>query len=84
MAELRKINYEQISVKCQEKGRDFIPSNWYVPARKVWQIVAWCLFKIRTGATIRNDADCDRMIHRFWEYIEEYAIAYGRENEDED
>lgn len=84
MAELRKIDYEQISIKCKDESRDYIPSNWYVPARKVWQIVAWCLIKIKTGATIRNNADCDDMIHHFWKYIEEYAIAFGKENEDED
>ena len=80
--ELRKIDYEQISIKCKEKDKDFIPTNWYIPARKVWQIVAWCLIKLRTGATIRNDADCDHMIHHFWEYIEENAIAFGSETDE--
>ena len=84
MAEIRKIDYKKIAVRCEEKGKDFIPTNWYVPARKVWQIVAWCLIKIRTGATIRSDSDCDKMIHHFWEYVEEYAITFGEEKEDEE
>lgn len=84
MAEIRKINYEAISVRCTTEGKDFIPNNWYVPARKAWEIFAWAILKIREGAVIRNDDDVDSFIHKYWEYIEEHAFAYGRENEDED
>jgi hypothetical protein len=82
MAELQKIDYEKISVKCTEKDKDYIPTNWYVPARKAWQIVAWCLIQMRNGAVIRSNNNCDKMIHRFWEYIEEYAIAFGSETDE--
>ena len=84
MAEIRKIDYEQIAVKCKEEGRDCIPSNWYVPAQKAWQVFAWAMLQIRKGAVIRSDNDVDSFIHKYWEYIEDHAVAYGKENPDED
>ena len=83
MAELRKMDYEKISVKCKDdQYKDYIPSNWYVSARKMWQVVAWCLIQIRNGTTIRDDKTVDHFIHKMWEYIEEYAVVVGKENED--
>lgn len=82
MAELRKMDYKAISVRCNEEGRDYIPSNWYIPARKAWQIVAWLLIQLRNEAKIRDDKTTDKMIHQYWAYIEDKAIAVGEEKED--
>jgi len=82
VGELRKMDYNSICVRCNEEGKDYIPSNWYIPARKAWQIVAWLLIQLRKERTIRDDKTTDKMIHQYWEYIEEMAIAYGKENED--
>ena len=82
MAEIRKMDYREICVKCNEEGKDYIPSNWYIPARKAWQVVAWLLIQLRNGAKVRDDKSVDKMIHRYWEYIEEYAIAFGEEVEE--
>ena len=84
MAEIRQIDYDKISVSCRVKEKDFIPNNWYVPARKAWQIFAWTLLQIRKGAVIRSDKDVDSFIHKYWEYVEDHAFAYGEEKEDED
>lgn len=80
--ELRKMDFEKISVRCAEEGKDFIPSNWYVPARKMWQTVAWLLLQLRQGGKIRDDKTTEKMIHSCWQYIEEYAITFGKEEED--
>ena len=82
MAEIRKIDFEKINARCKEEGQDFIPSNWYIDARKAWSIFVWSMVQIRTGAVIRRDSDVDNFVHKFWEYIEEHAIAYGEENEE--
>ena len=79
MAEIRKIDCDKIMVRCTEEGKDFIPNNWYIPARKAWQMFAWALIKIRTGAKIRSDSDVDHFIHKYWEYIEEHAVSVGEE-----
>lgn len=85
MAELRKMDYEKISVKClDDENKDYIPSNWHIPARKAWQIVAWCMIQIRNGATIRDNKTVDHFIHKFWEYVEEHAVAVGKEYDDEE
>ena len=83
MAEIRKIDYHGIRVKSKEEGRNYIPSNWYIPARKAWEIVAWLLIQLRQEATIRDTKTTDKLIEQYWEYIEDRAIAFGKENEDE-
>ena len=82
MAEIRKIDFEKINARCKEEGKDFIPSNWYIDARKAWSIFVWSMIQIRTGAVIRRDSDVDDFVHKFWEYIEEHAIAFGEEHDD--
>lgn len=82
MAEVRKIEWEKISVRCKdEKCNDYIPSNWYIPARKAWEVVAWLLVQLRNGSKIRDDKTTDKLIHQYWSYIEEHAFAYGKEYE---
>lgn len=83
MAEIRKLDFEKVKCRCKEEDKDFIPTNWYIPARKAWEVFAWAMIQIRNGSTIRCDSDVDRFIHKYWGYIEEYAIAYGKENENE-
>ena len=82
MAEIRKLDFEKIQCRCSTEGKDFIPSNWYIEARKAWSVFAWALVQIRNGAVIRRDNDVDCFIHKFWEYIEEHAIAYGEKREE--
>lgn len=82
MAEIRKIDVEKIICRCKEKGKDFIPSNWYIDARKSWSVFVWAMIQIRNGANIRSDSEVDKFIHKYWEYIEEHAFAYGKEIED--
>lgn len=79
--ELRKLDFEKISARSKEEGKDFIPSNWYIPARKAWEIFAWALVAMRNGMKVRSDKDVDRFIHRYWEYIEDRAITFGEEKE---
>lgn len=80
MAEIRKIDYDKIAVRCETEGKDFIPNNWYIPARKAWQVFAWALIQIKNGATIRTSNEVDRFIHRYWEYIEDHAMSIGEED----
>ena len=82
MAEIRKMDYKAICTKCNEEGKEFIPSNWYIPARKAWQIVAWLLIQLRHEAKIRDDKTTEKMIYQYWEYIEDRAITFGEEHED--
>ena len=80
--EIRRIDFKKIEVTCKEEGKDFIPSNWYIDARKAWQVFAWAIIQIRNGATIRRDSDVDDFIHKYWEYIEDRAISIGEEQEE--
>lgn len=80
--ELRKLDLEKISVRCKEEGKDFIPSNWYVPARKAWEMFAWAMIQLRRGSTIRTDKEVDNFIHKYWGYIEDRAISVGEEREE--
>ena len=82
MAEIRKLNFEKIECQCNTKGRDFIPSNWYIDARKAWSVFAWAMIQIWNGATIRRDSDVNDFIHKYWEYIEDRAISIGEEKEE--
>lgn len=79
MAEIRKLNFDKIEARCKEPTKDFIPSNWYIDARKAWSVFVWSMIQIRNGATIRRDSDVDTFIHRYWEYIEDHAVSIGEE-----
>ena len=79
--EIRKMDFNKIESKCCEEGKNYIPSNWYIDARKAWSIFTWCMIQIRCGATIRRDSDVESFVHKFWEYIEDRAIAVGEEND---
>ena len=81
MAEIRKVQIEEI--KDVLSYTPDLPSNWYVPARQAWTYFAWCLVQIRNRKTFRNDKDMNRCMDKFEEWMEEYAIAFGEENEDE-
>ena len=81
--ELRELEFEKIRVRCKEEGKDFIPSNWYVPARKAWEIFAWAVIQLRCGVMIHTDKQVDDFVHKYWEYIEDRAISVGEENENE-
>ena len=80
--ELRKLDVNQIMKRCKEETKDSIPSNWYISARQAWEMFAWAVVQIRNGTTIRSNKEAERFIHQYWEYIEEHAFAYGKENEE--
>lgn len=64
---------------------DEIPSNWYVSARAMYNLTAWCLYHWSQGHTLRGEIKgADKMLYDTWKYIEEHAFAYGKENENED
>ena len=81
--ELRELEFDKINVRCEEEGKDFIPSNWYVPARKAWEIFAWAVIQLRCGTRINTNKQVDDFVHKYWEYIEDRAISVGEENENE-
>lgn len=81
--ELRELEFDKINVRCEEEGKDFIPSNWYVPARKAWEIFAWAVIQLRCGTRINTNKQVDDFVHKYWEYIEDKAISVGEENENE-
>ena len=82
--ELRKLDFEKIFARCKEEGKDFIPPNWYISARKAWEIFAWAIVQIRNGTTIRTDKEVDKLIHHYWEYIEDRVVALGEEYEEDE
>lgn len=82
MAEIRKVQIEEI--KDLASYTPDLPSNWYVPARQAWTYLAWCLLQIRSGKTFRNDKDMNYCMKKFEEWIEDYAIAFGKEKNNEE
>lgn len=79
--ELRKLDIKKITNRCKEETKDFIPSNWYIPARQAWEMFAWAVVQIRNGSTIRTDKEVEKFVHQYWDYIEDRAISVGEENE---
>lgn len=82
MAEIRKVRISEM--KDVMGYTPDIPTNWYVPAYQAWTYFAWCLLQIRKGKTFRNDKDMNHCMDKFEEWIEDYAIAYGKGTEDEE
>lgn len=81
MSELRHVNVEEIEDVIGYHPD--IPDNWYVPARQVWTYLAWCLVQIRDNNTFRNDKDMNRCMEKFEAWMEDYAVAFGKDNENE-
>lgn len=79
MAELRKVKIDEIN---DTFGKSDIPSNWYVPANQTWKYLTWCLAQLRYGNTFRNDKDLLNCTEQFFDWIEDYAIAFGEEHDD--
>jgi len=75
-----KLNFEKISAKSKEEGKDLIPSNWYIPAQKAWEVFAWAL-GMRHVMSLYPDKEIDSFIHQYWEYIENHAITFDEENQ---
>ena len=80
MAEIRKVRIKEIEEEI--KYEPDIPSNWYVPARQAWKFIAWFINNIKLGNTFRNDRDMFQCIREFHNWVEDYAVAFGKENED--
>lgn len=78
MAEIRKVKIDEIK---NTSGKLDIPSNWYVPASQTWRYLTWCLAQLRCGNTFRNDKDMMNCAEQFFDWIEDYAIAFGEEKE---
>lgn len=81
MAELREVPLEEINNVLAYTPN--IPSNWYVPAQQAWTSFAWCLMQIRNNKTFRNDEQMNQCMDKFEAWIENYAIAFGEEHENE-
>lgn len=75
--EIRKVNFER---DCKAGVFYEIPTNWYIPARRMCETVAWFLIQLRKGNVVRNEKDMNKIMEQFEEYVEEYAFAYGKEN----
>jgi len=82
MAEIRNVELREI--KDVLSYTPDIPSNWYVPAQHAWKYLAWCLTQIREHKVFRNDKDMNSCMEQFETWIEDYAIAFGKEDENED
>lgn len=78
MAEIRKIKFDKIFKRYKE---DEIPMNWYIPAKEIYAFTAWVLNEWQHGSVVK---DKDKFLYSLWEYIEEYAIAFGKEQENEE
>lgn len=82
MSELRKLNLEEI--ESVFSYRPNIPDNWYVPAQQVWTYLAWCVKQIMEDKRFRNDKDANKCMNQFENWIEERAVAFGRENKNDE
>jgi len=62
-----------------------IPANWYVPATELYGITAKLLYYWNRGNKLKDgQKSADKILYDAWIWIEDHAIAYGKENPDED
>ena len=63
---------------------DEIPSNWYVPAKSLYNLTAVLLYHWSHEHKVRGGFQgADKMLYDTWEWIEEHAFSYGEEHENE-
>lgn len=78
MAEIRKFEFDKIFAHVP-----MIPNNWYVPAKDLWKMTAWCFMQLRDKSYVRNDKDMKYFVRQMEEWIEDHAVSIGEENENE-
>jgi hypothetical protein len=74
MAEIRKFDFSKIYAHVPD-----IPENWYVPAKDLWKMTAWCFMQLRNKNYVRNDKDMEHFVRRIEEWIEEHAVSMEEE-----
>ena len=74
MAEIRKFDFDEICAYVPD-----VPENWYVPAKDLWKMTAWCFIQLRNKSYIRNDKDMEHFAQYMEDWIEDHAIAIGDE-----
>ena len=78
MAEIRKFDFNEIFAHVPD-----IPDNWYVPAKDLWKMTAWCFMQLRNKSYVRNDKDMKHFVRYMEDWIEDHAVSIGRENKNE-
>lgn len=74
MAEIRKFDFSKIYAHVPD-----IPENWYVPAKDLWKMTAWCFMQLRNKSYVRNDKDMEHFVRRMGEWIEEHSVSMEEE-----
>ena len=74
MAEIRKFDFDEIYAHTPD-----IPDNWYVPAKDLWKMTAWCFMQLRNNNYVRNDKDMHHFVRQMEEWIEDHAMSVGEE-----
>ena len=78
MMEIRKFDFDEIFAHVPD-----IPGNWYVPAKDLWKMSAWCFMQLRNKSYVRNDKDVKHFVRHMEEWIEDHSVSMGEENKDE-
>lgn len=78
MAEIRKFDFDEICAHVPS-----IPANWYVPAKDLWKMTAWCFMQLRNNNYVRSEKDMRHFVRHMEEWIEDHSVSIGEENEDE-
>ena len=74
MSEIRKFDFNEIYAHVPD-----IPDNWYIPAKDLWKMTAWCFMQLRNNNYVRNDKDMRLFVRHMEEWIEEHAMLVGEE-----
>lgn len=78
MAEIREFDFDKLYAHVPN-----IPDNWYVPAKDLWKMTAWCFMELRNKSYVRNDKDMAYFVRHMEKWIEDHSVSIGEENEDE-
>jgi len=78
MAEIRKFNFDELYAHTPN-----IPDNWYVPAKDLWKMAAWCFMELRNKSYVRNDKDMAHFVHHVEDWIENHSVSIRKEQENE-
>lgn len=78
MAEIRKFNFDELYAHVPN-----IPDNWYVPAKDLWKMTAWCFMELRNKSYVRNDKDMVHFVRHMEEWIEDHSVSIEKEIENE-
>lgn len=78
MAEIRKFDFDKVCAYVPS-----IPENWYIPAKDLWKMTAWCFMQLRNNNCVHSDKDVRHFVHHMEEWIEDHSVSIGKEIEDE-